>query len=38
MTGITGFIGKILLEKLLSSIPRIGRIYLLIRQKPKKTL
>lgn len=38
MTGVTGFVGKVLLEKFLSSIPRIGKIYLLIRNKPKFTL
>ncbi len=38
MTGVTGFVGKVLLEKFLSTIPRIGKIYLLIRNKPKFTL
>ena len=38
MTGVTGFVGKVLLEKYLSTIPRIGKIYLLIRDKPKFTL
>lgn len=31
ITGGSGFIGKVLIEKLLSSCPDIGRIYLLIR-------
>lgn len=31
LTGGTGFLGKVLLEKLLRSCPQIGRIYLLIR-------
>jgi thioester reductase-like protein len=35
MTGVTGFVGKVLLEKILRAIPRIGKIYLLIRNKPK---
>ena len=39
MTGVTGFVGKVLLEKLLSSVgTRIGKIYILIRDKPKITL
>jgi len=33
LTGCTGFIGKVMLEKLLRSIPKIGRIYLLVREK-----
>ncbi|CAN7993771.1 unnamed protein product, partial [Ixodes pacificus] len=36
ITGATGFLGKVLLEKLLRSCPGIERIYLLIR--PKKNL
>ena len=35
ITGATGFIGKVLLEKLLRSCPNIGKLYLLIR--PKKS-
>ena len=31
ITGATGFMGKILVEKILRSIPDIGRVYLLIR-------
>lgn len=31
ITGTTGFVGKVVLEKLLRQIPGIGRIYLLIR-------
>ena len=38
MTGVTGFVGKVLIEKILRTIPRIGKIYLLIRNKPKFTL
>lgn len=33
ITGGTGFMGKVLLEKLLRSCPGIGNIYLLIRPK-----
>ena len=38
MTGVTGFVGKVLLEKFLSCMPTIGKIFLLIRDKPKYTL
>lgn len=42
ITGASGFLGKVLLEKLLFSLPRIARIYLLIRplkgQEPKDRL
>src|SRR5690606_11455680 len=31
ITGTTGFVGKVVLEKLLRSVPTIGRVYLLIR-------
>lgn len=33
LTGTTGFLGKVLLEKLLFSQPMINKIYLLIRGK-----
>ena len=33
ITGCTGYLGKVILEKLLRSIPEIGRIYVLIREK-----
>jgi len=33
VTGATGFMGKVLLEKLLRSCPTITRIYVLIRPK-----
>ena len=35
ITGATGFIGKVLLEKLLRSCPNVGNLYLLVR--PKKS-
>lgn len=38
ISGTTGFVGKVLLEKILRTIPRIGKIFLLIRSKPKFTL
>ncbi|WP_026179775.1 fatty acyl-CoA reductase [Hahella ganghwensis] len=31
ITGTTGFVGKVVLEKLLRSVPDIGKIYLLVR-------
>ena len=33
ITGVTGFLGKIILEKILRSLPDVGDIYLLIRTK-----
>ena len=33
LTGTTGFLGKVLLEKLLFTQPNLTRIYLLIRGK-----
>ena len=33
MTGGSGFIGKVLVEKLLRSCPDIGQVYLLMRPK-----
>jgi len=37
LVGVTGFIGKVWLEHLLSEIPEIGKIYLLIRRQRKST-
>uniref|UniRef100_A0A8C6Y052 Fatty acyl-CoA reductase n=1 Tax=Naja naja TaxID=35670 RepID=A0A8C6Y052_NAJNA len=37
LTGATGFMGKVLLEKLLRSCPRIKSIYVLVRYKAGKT-
>jgi alcohol-forming fatty acyl-CoA reductase len=33
VTGTTGFLGKVLLEKLLFSLPEIEVVYVLIRRK-----
>ncbi|PAA84619.1 hypothetical protein BOX15_Mlig005249g2, partial [Macrostomum lignano] len=33
ITGITGFIGKVLLEKLLWACPQVGRVYAMMRPK-----
>lgn len=38
ITGATGFMGKILVEKLLFSCPDIGRLFLLIRQKKNSSV
>ncbi|XP_015675536.1 fatty acyl-CoA reductase 1 isoform X3 [Protobothrops mucrosquamatus] len=37
LTGATGFMGKVLLEKLLRSCPKIKAIYVLVRYKAGKT-
>jgi fatty acyl-CoA reductase len=36
ITGGTGFMGKVLVEKLLRSCPHLGSIYLLVRSKKGK--
>ncbi|CAH0712960.1 unnamed protein product, partial [Brenthis ino] len=36
LTGGTGFLGKLLIEKLLRSCPKIKKLYVLIRQKKNK--
>jgi len=36
ITGTTGFLGKVILEKVLRSLPDVEKIYLLIR--PKKNV
>lgn len=38
VTGGTGFMGKVLLEKLLYSVPDIGKIYVLMRPKKGKSI
>ncbi|XP_050298707.1 putative fatty acyl-CoA reductase CG5065 [Anthonomus grandis grandis] len=38
ITGGTGFVGKALIEKLLRSIPDIGNIYVLMREKKGKSI
>ncbi len=37
LVGVTGFIGKVWLAQLLTEIPRIGKIYLLIRRQRSNT-
>ena len=36
VTGVTGFVGKVLLEKLLRCNPEIARLYVLIRERKQK--
>lgn len=38
VTGTTGFVGKVLLEKMIRAFPDIKRIYLMIRPRPNITL
>ena len=38
VTGGTGFLGKCLIEKLIRSIPEIGRVMVLVRPKRGKTV
>lgn len=38
VTGGSGFIGKVLLEKILRSCPDVGNIYILLRSKRGKDL
>lgn len=37
LTGATGFMGKVLLEKLLRSCPKVKAVYVLVRSKAKQT-
>lgn len=37
VTGVTGFLAKIIVEKLLFSVPNVGKIYLLIRTKKNQS-
>ena len=38
ITGATGFVGKVLIEKLLRSCPEIKRIFMLLREKGSKSI
>ena len=38
ISGVTGFVGKVLLEKIIRTVPHFGRIYLLIRKKADQSL
>lgn len=37
LTGATGFVGKVLLEKLLRSCPKVKAVYVLVRKKANQT-
>lgn len=36
LTGGSGFIGKVLIEKILRTIPDVGKIFILLRKKKGK--
>ena len=38
LSGTTGFIGKVVLEKLLRSLPTIKRVYIMVRAKKSMTV
>ena len=38
VTGVTGFVGKVLVEKLLRSCPDVATIFLCVRPKKGKTV
>lgn len=38
ITGATGFVGKVLVEKILRDVPEIGKLFLLIRNNAKERL
>lgn len=38
LTGATGFVGKVVLEKILRSCPNFKRIYLMIRPNKTQTI
>lgn len=38
ITGATGFVGKVILEKILRTSPNFRQIYVMIREKPNMTL
>ena len=37
LTGATGFLGKVVVEKLLRSVPQVRRVYCLVRPRPGST-
>lgn len=38
LTGVTGFMGKVLLEKILRNVNPVGKLFILIRKKRNATL
>ena len=38
LTGTTGFVGKVVLEKLLYALPNVKKIYVLIRAKKNENI
>lgn len=37
LTGGSGFVGKVLIEKILRTIPDVGKIFMLLRKKKGKS-
>jgi fatty acyl-CoA reductase len=38
LTGTTGFVGKVVLEKLLRTCPKFKKIYLMVRSKKSQSI
>lgn len=38
ITGATGFLGKVLIEKLIRSCSNVGRVFVLLRKKRSKSI
>lgn len=38
LTGTTGFVGKVVLEKFLRAVPSVNKLYLLMRKKQGKSV
>ena len=38
LSGTTGFVGKVVLEKIMRSLPEIKRIYVMVRTKKSVTI
>ena len=38
LTGTTGFVGKVMLEKFLRSLPNFKKLYIMVRQKKNRTI
>jgi fatty acyl-CoA reductase len=37
LTGCTGFLGKVVLEKMIRSLPEVNKIFVLVRPKKNKS-
>ena len=38
LTGVTGFVGKVVLEKILRSLPKFRRLYVMVRPKSRQNI